>query len=318
MRNNTITLLGAGLLFLVLTGTAVVATQAESPTEVAMTSAGAPKVVNADSAPELARLFDELGYQWPPRELASVPAVTLKALPHDFDSLPTEERKSLFLRSLLPIVLLENRRLQERRALASLLLSKEQLPAKNSATYIWLNNVAREMRVRGDLTAPETRQRLLRRLDEIPPVLALAQAAIESGWGTSRFAREGNSLFGQWTFQSDNGLEPSQRDDDANHFVQAFPNLQASVRAYMRNLNTSRAYREFRDSRAAMRAAGKDLSAEELASHLRRYSQRGMDYVRELQRIINSRSLAAFKPTPFELEQLAARWADMTVLDENT
>jgi Bax protein len=141
------------------------------------------------------------------------------------------------------------------------------------------------------------RKKLLGRLDIIPPALALAQAAIESGWGTSRFAREGNSLFGQWTYVNSKGLEPNQRDEGATHFVASFPDLRASVRAYMRNLNTGNAYHEFRTARAATRAAGQPLQASKLAEHLHRYSQRGEDYVSEIRRLINSPSIAALDQT---------------------
>ena len=306
MRKHSMALMGAGLLILVLMTTAVVATQGENTPDLLDTRAAAQKSIAFTRTQELAEYFQQLDYQWPPSDFSKVPSVTLDAFPEDFSAATTtQERKSLFLRSLLPIVLLENRRLREQHNLAKLILEND-LPDKGSPTRKWLDGVAKEMRIRGDLTKESVQQRLLNRLDEIPPALALAQAAIESGWGTSRFASEGNSLFGQWTYNADKGLEPTERDADATHFVSAFPNLQASVRAYMRNLNTSRAYREFRDERARMRADGEDLSATELAQHLRRYSQRGMEYVQELQKIIASRTLSALELLPATMDNLVA------------
>ena len=121
----------------------------------------------------------------------------------------------------------------------------------------------------------------------------MAQAAIETGWGSSRFALEGNSLFGQWTFVKAAGLTPENRDSEATHLVASFPNLRASVRAYMHNLNTSNAYHEFRTFRAASRAAGKPLRAYDLAAHLHRYSAHGENYIAEIQTIIRSPAVAA-------------------------
>lgn len=297
MREQAASLIGLGLLLAIIASTDIAASPASS-------SAGAlngqgqsaePQRLYAESAEELLQTFDKLAYHWPPGELQNVPLIVLQSLPADFaDINSVSERKSLFLRSLLPIVLLENRRLLEQRDLLKLMLA-QGLPAQGSEAYDWLANVASRMKLRGELADTRVQQKLLRRLDEIPLGLALAQAAIESGWGTSRFAREGNSLFGQWTYLVDKGIKPDKRDEGANHLVRTFPHLQASVRAYMHNLNTSRAYREFRAARADMRAANEKLSSVELAQYLHRYSQRGLEYVKELQKMINSHSLTAMK-----------------------
>ncbi len=246
--------------------------------------------LNATSAAELEELFDRLGYRWPPGD--QVPAIALQRLPPDFATIPSStDRKHLFLRVLLPIVLAENRRLREQRQLVQLLLDNPPLAGGRLAK--WLAETARNYRVSGDLGEAENRVELLKRLDEIPTALVLAQAALESGWGTSRFALEGNSLFGQWTYKKTGGLTPENRDEDATHSVKAFPNLQASVRAYLHNLNIGHAYQDLRDTRARLRAAGRPLDPLELAAHLQRYSQRGQAYVREVQRMITSRDLAA-------------------------
>jgi len=245
---------------------------------------------SADTAAELESYFDRLGYDWPPS--LQIPALALQRLPPDFAEIrDSTARKHLFLRALLPLVLAENRRLREQRQLARLLLDNP--PAENGKLEEWLTATARKFRIRGDLRSAENRAELLKRLDEIPTALTLAQAAIESGWGTSRFAREGNSLFGQWTYKKTGGLTPEDRAEDATHSVKAFPTLQASVRAYMHNLNIGHAYEELRDARARLRAAGKTPTPMEIAAHLQRYSQRGEDYVREIQRMVTSRDFAA-------------------------
>ena len=305
MSKNAVTLLGLGLLLLTLTSTLWIAGLASesddahpAARQLRQTAVHAIQPIAADSVADLRQAFAAFDYTWPPVAPHGVPPLALQQLPKDFAGISdAEQRKSLFLRAVLPIVLMENRRLQEQRDLATLLL-KHRFPATDSAPYRWLKELAQELHIHGDLHEESVQTTLLRRLDQIPPALALAQAAIESGWGSSRFALEGNSLFGQWTFNGEAGLEPNERDSEATHFVAHFPNLRASVRAYMRNLNTNHAYREFRNARAALRQARKPLSPTELAGHLQRYSQRGKDYVRELLRIINGRTLAMLPGLP--------------------
>ena len=127
---------------------------------------------------------------------------------------------------------------------------------------------------------------LMRRVDVIPASLVLAQAANESAWGTSRFAREGNNIFGQWCYDEGCGLVPQRRGKDATHEVRAFASIQASVSAYFRNLNTNRSYEDLRELRAAMRMQDMPLNSIILARGLTRYSERGQAYVSELQDII--------------------------------
>lgn len=295
MQKHSIALLGLGLLSLVMITAIVLA--AHSPTlKIMSTQTGltpSSQNVSADSAGTLDRVFEAAQYPWPPVGHHSVPPLLLTRLPKDFgQSLQPNKRRELFLRALLPIVLIENRRLHEQRALAAWLL-EDKLPATGSPLRDWLSTLAKRLRVRGDIEQAATRRKLLTRLDEIPPALALAQAAIETGWGSSRFALEGNSLFGQWTFTKGSGLQPNQRDNGATHLVASFPDLRASVRAYMRNLNTNSAYHEFRTARAAQRTAQQSLNADNLAAHLYRYSQRGEAYVNEIRRIIRSPSISA-------------------------
>ena len=131
------------------------------------------------------------------------------------------------------------------------------------------------------------------RMDEIPVSIALAQAAKETGWGTSRFAQEGNALFGQWTY-SNNGIKPAASDDDDKHKVMKFKILRASVRAYQRNLNTHRSYKKFRKIRAIQRDVLGDLNSLELVNYLDKYAETGKEYTTILKKIIEQNKLTDF------------------------
>ena len=146
------------------------------------------------------------------------------------------------------------------------------------------------------------------RIDEVPVSLALAQAAKETGWGTSRFAQEGNALFGQWTWSGE-GLKPKEADSNKGHKVMKFNVLQASVRAYQRNLNTHSTYKDFRLARAELRDKGKDLDSLILSKYLDEYAETGNEYVKVLQKIIKQNNLKDFDdakllPDSIELESL--------------
>ena len=145
-------------------------------------------------------------------------------------------------------------------------------------------------------------------MDEVPVSIAIAQAAKETGWGVSRFAQEGNALFGQWTWSGE-GIKPAGAEDNTSHKVMRFKVLQASVKAYHRNLNTHSSYREFRRSRAQLRDEGKALDSLMLTEYLDKYAETGKEYVKILQQIIKQNQLTDFDdakllPTSIELESL--------------
>jgi len=145
-------------------------------------------------------------------------------------------------------------------------------------------------------------------MDEIPVSLAIAQAAKETGWGTSRFAQEGNALFGQWTWSGE-GLKPKEADQSQGHKVMKFNVLQASVRAYQRNINTHSSYKNFRQARAELRDKDKPLDSLILAEYLDKYAETGSQYVEVLKKIINQNKLKDFDdakllPSSIELESL--------------
>lgn len=244
-----------------------------------------PSPAPAPSVHAVARRFSEMGYDLDRvREgEAHVPTLFLSSLPHDLASISeTDTRKRLFFQSVLPLILQVNREiLVDRKRLWELRTEKQLKGSLPAEDRLWLAALAERYDVkRGDLDS------LVARVDVVPPSLAMAQAAEESGWGTSRFARQGNAIFGQWTLSAEHGLTPRQRDDDKNHYVRRFSRLIDSVRAYALNLNTHPAYRKFRRARATLRHAGGVLKGTSLAKYLTAYSERGEKYVRAIRNMI--------------------------------
>lgn len=248
--------------------------------------------VETETSASLADVFDERDYTWPPA--GPVPAIALQSLPGDLDQLTIEQRKALFFQSLLPLVLAESQRLQTLRERAQWLdaeLRAGRVIDKRGQAL--LTRLFERYRIDGELTDRSARERLLRRLDTVPVSLALAQAAKESGWGTSRFSREANNLFGQWTWDESVGVVPANRREGSSHFVRRFPDLRSAVRYYVWNLNVGQAYVDFRRERHRQREAGQDLDGLALASTLTRYSERGEVYTREIRGMIRFNELQA-------------------------
>ena len=202
------------------------------------------------------------------------------------------ELKERFFGYLAPIVEEANDDVRAKRERLQRIVAD---PADNDAVLRrdrrWLSRVAERYQVQVDsLDAKLTA--LGRRVDTIPAGLALAQAAIESGWGRSRFAREGNNLFGEWCFREGCGLVPAARPAHAQHEVRAFVSVGDAVRSYLHNLNTHRAYGELREMRARIRAnEDRAPSTMELAAGLGRYSERGQAYVNEVRTVIRANDL---------------------------
>ncbi len=194
-------------------------------------------------------------------------------------------KKQQFFARLRPIVMAENARLARDRQ--RILHLKKRKAWLSGADRRWLMDLATRYRMPAfDLHKEEDWQTLLRRVDEIPVELVLAQAANESAWGTSRFARMGNNYFGQWCYRKGCGIVPRHRAPGAKHEVARFDSIEASVASYMHNLNTLGAYRTLRLLRAQARARGEEPQAEQLAEGLVHYSARGEAYVRTLQAMI--------------------------------
>lgn len=220
---------------------------------------------------------------------AGVPRLNLVSMPTDLKAIrETSERKAVFFKSVLPLVLQVNEQIVEDRVRLWDLHAQLKTGVRLGALdRLWLAVMAERYGTkRGDIQA------VLDRHDVVPPSLALAQAATESAWGTSRFVREGNAMFGEWTFtDKDKGIVPNARITGKSHRVRAFDSLYESVLSYVTNLNKHRAYKEYRTMRSEMRLKGQPVDGMVLAGALHRYSERGASYVSELRSIISGNDL---------------------------
>ena len=219
---------------------------------------------------------------------AFVPRLQLGSLPPDLARLKSiKQRKRLFIKSMLPLVLQVNEEiLGDRRKLLRLLGARGPLSRQDRA---WVAALAD--RYDAD---PSNLSDLAGRVDAVPPSLAIAQAAEESGWGTSRFAVEENAVFGQWTFREGSGVVPERRDAGKRHEVRSFKDLRQSVSAYMHNLNIHWAYEEFRRMRRELRLSNHTLTGERLIGALHKYSERRSEYIKTIRAIMRVNGLGAF------------------------
>ena len=208
--------------------------------------------------------------------------------PRDLETIQSSKlKKETFIQIVLPLVVAENERILEDREKLKLLSDKK---FTTDLEKQWLRQKLLEYKVKkGDLNE------LMNRMDIIPTSIALAQAAKESGWGTSRFALEGNAIYGQWTW-SGQGIAPLDRDSNKNHKILKFPILRASVKAYKNNLNTHKSYKAFRDKRLQLRNKGKKINGLELTETLKNYAQTGSEYTKILNQIITQNRLTDFEP----------------------
>ena len=254
------------------------------------------------SASTIKELFDDTGYNLiDVRKNKLVKPVALTLLPQEIKNIENvKKRKELFIQIVLPLIIQENNNIRlDRRTLFSIINKSNNTDIEKQ----WINKKYKQYGVKSkDLST------LKIRMDEIPVSLAIAQAAKETGWGTSRFAQEGNALFGQWTWSGD-GLRPKNAEEGKNHKVMKFNILQASVRAYQRNLNTHSSYKDFRKARAKMRDSNKLLDSMELSKYLNKYAETGNQYVQVLQKIITQNKLKDFDdakllPSSSDLESL--------------
>ncbi|MEA3543840.1 MAG: glucosaminidase domain-containing protein [Thermodesulfobacteriota bacterium] len=254
------------------------------------------QIIGQDFYKDLESEFQRYSYQINALE-KGVPPLILKNLPSDLNKIrSSERRKSIFFKSLLPMILLANDEIRvEREKL--LLIDQQYLNQKllcESQLQI-LSTLSRRYKVKMDAIQPErTVHKLLTRIDIIPADLALAQAANESAWGTSRFSRVANNLFGEWTFVQGQGVVPKKRPEGEIYEIQKFATVYDSVRSYLHNLNTHPAYKQLRQLRAESRVSGQSPEGLKLAEGLLRYSTRGEDYIKELQVMIRSNKLNRF------------------------
>ena len=255
------------------------------------------------SASTIEQLFKDTNY-----DLKIVKKTKLVNIGNNLDHLPLEmksienvkKRKNLFIQIVLPLIIEENTKIKIDRKKLFVILNKNS----NSKSDIeWLKKKFKQYGVaKNDLTT------LKIRMDEIPVSLAIAQAAKETGWGTSRFAQKGNALFGQWTW-SGNGIKPAAADNESTHKVASFKVLKASVKAYQRNINTHSSYKKFRKERAIQRDNFGKLNSLELVKYLDKYAETGIEYTKILSKIIKQNSLTDFDdvkilPTSKKLKNL--------------
>ena len=254
------------------------------------------------NASTIKQLFEDTDYTLNDvRQTKLVKPVALTLLPNEIKMIEnTKKRKEFFIQIVLPLILKENSNIRIDRKRLFTIINKSN---NTNIEKKWLDKKYKQYGV------PTKDLSILKiRMDVIPVSLAIAQAAKETGWGTSRFAQEGNALFGQWTWSGE-GLKPKEAQKNEGHKVMKFNVLQASVRAYQRNLNTHSTYEDFRLARAELRDQEKDLDSLILARYLKEYAETGNQYVEVLQKIIKQNNLKDFDdakllPSSIELESL--------------
>jgi len=254
------------------------------------------------NASTIEQLFKDTNYNLKSiRKTKLVKPISLSLLPEEMKMIESsQKRKNLFIKIILPLILEENNRIKLDRKKLFVILNKNN---NSDQEKRWLNKKFEQYGVlKRDLST------LKIRMDLIPVSLAIAQAAKETGWGTSRFALEGNALFGQWTWSGE-GIKPAGADSDATHKVMKFKILKSSVRAYQRNLNTHSSYKQFRLARAELRDNKRELSSLILVNYLDKYAATGKEYVKILKQIIKQNNLTDFDdvkllPTSIQLKSL--------------
>jgi Bax protein len=239
---------------------------------------------------KLAAMFERYGYTLETvRTEGLVPRVYLAMLPPDLPAMPdSDERKIRFIQTVLPLVLHVNETITLDRARVIALRNEfKRAKTLKEEDGDWLRRLASAYGLDQDADFDE----LLRRVDTVPPSLAVAQAALESGWGTSRVAHEGKALFGQYGLS---GEGPAQREEAKNYRMRYFPTLGDAVKSYAANLNINPAYERFRKARAEMRGKGIEPDGYDLAGELAAYSELRGAYVKSVRRLIDLNALSRF------------------------
>ena len=217
--------------------------------------------------------------------------IIFSSLPDDFMEIEAvNERKKLFINTLLPIIYSENLKiLEDRKKILDWWNESQGENFSRDFWPSWLFELSEKYE-----TSDSNLGNLLMKVDVIPISMALAQAAIESGWGTSRYLREGNAIYGQYTFEKDRGIRPERRESDKKFFIKKFSNLSESTGSYFKNINTHRAYTDLREERKKLRMNGEKLSGVKLVKFLTSYSERRDEYVKDVENIIQSNNFMKF------------------------
>ena len=253
------------------------------------------RTVESKNYNDVLQLFNEIGYtaeQWQ-AGIREVPRIEITTIPQRWQevtqTIPVSDKKNIFFRLTGSGILQANEKIMSEREHLLNAINKKDIDENE-----WLAALAVKYKVikqETDKLDNAALTELKKRVDIVPPSLALAQAAEESGWGTSRFAIKGNSLFGQWDF-SGKGIKPEQqRTELGNYGIATFDSPQDSIEAYMLNLNTHRAYQRMRQKRAVFRQQNKRPTGWELAKTLDKYSERGIEYVKSLHAIMSYNKL---------------------------
>ena len=234
-------------------------------------------------------LFEDVEYDLKTvRYQKRVKPIYFTQFPKDLDEIKdTKLKKETFIKIVLPLVVAENDKILDDKIKLKRITSKKITTDKEKS---WLRLKLREYKVKNsDITE------LDKRMDIIPVSIALAQAAKESGWGTSRFALEGNAMFGQWTWTG-NGIEPLFKDKSKTHKILKFPILRASVKSYINNLNTHKSYKKLREIRSQFRSKNKRIEGLKLTETLDNYAETGKQYTKVIAQIIKENKLTDFEP----------------------
>ena len=240
------------------------------------------------NAATVVNLFENLEYNLNQvRNDKKIQPIYFTRLPKDINSIKSSKRKKeIFLQIVLPLVVTENEKILRDKKYLVKILKKRTRDQKEKK---WLNKKFKEYKI-----SNRSLKELSSRMDVIPVSIALAQAAKESGWGTSRFALEGNAIFGQWTWNG-KGIKPLETNENQTHKILKFPILRASVKAYISNLNTHNGYKDFRRKRASLRKKNKQLKGLDLIHELDNYAQTGKKYTIIIEKIIKQNSLDDFE-----------------------
>lgn len=227
---------------------------------------------------------------WFPTKTTEKYNFAIKTMPDFSQYTDVKKKKQDFFGFLLPRVKASNKNILEERNWL-LALDLNNLSKQENER---LEQLAEKYEVDDYESIEQLFSVLKRRIDKLPPSMVLAQAANESAWGTSRFARKGNNLFGQWCYVKGCGLIPKKRDDDGRHEVAKFDDVQASIESYMRNLNSQFSYKDLRIQRSIMRNNNQNISGYKLAEGLIKYSTRREEYVKEIQAMIKQNNLGQY------------------------
>ncbi len=217
-------------------------------------------------------------------------------IPKNINKYENSEKKKVFLSLLLPIALRGNELvIAERKLMKIAFLTKNIYKIEHFAKKYNVQNYKKiNFSKLTNLELNKINKELLLKINQIPVSMMLAQAIIESGWGSSRFAQKGNALFGEWTWNNNKGIKP-KGSLGRNFAVKSFKNISDSLNSYILNLNSHSAYKEMRNYRALMYKTGKDVNGYETANFLKNYAEIGSDYITKVINIINSNKLYRFE-----------------------